>query len=434
MIKGKRFKGGVHPPTFKATAGLPTVDMPVPEQVVIPMSMHIGAPCNPLVAKGDTVLVGQKIGESEGFISVPIHSGVSGVVRDIIRRRNFAGAEETAIVIDSDGKQTVVEGLGPVTADKPEELINKLRDSGLVGLGGAGFPTWFKMNPPKGDTFDVLLINGAECEPYITSDYREMKENPRGIMEGISRVLEMTGIPRAIIGIEDNKLDAIEDIVALDGDYEKITVKSLKTRYPQGAEKQLIYALTGRKVAPGKLPSSVGVLVLSVSTVSFIDHYLRTGMPLVTRRITVAGGAIAKPANIRVVVGTRINDVFEFCGGLKAEPKKVIMGGPMMGVAQYTLDQPILKQNNAILALTESEVNTQPESPCIRCGRCVEVCPMNLLPYLINGRVVKGDIEGTEELHVKDCIECGCCSYECPASRNLVQSFRYAKGELNKKR
>ena len=258
-------------------------------------------------------------------------------------------------------------------------------------MGGAGFPTWFKLIAPKGERFDVLLINGAECEPYITSDYREMKENARGIMEGIMQVLEITGIPEAIIGIEDNKRDAIEDLIALDPAYDRIRVQALKTRYPQGAEKQLIYALTGRKVAPGKLPSSVGCLVLSVSTVSFIEEYMRTGIPLIRRRITVTGGAVNKPGNVRVPIGTTLRDVFEFCGGLNSQPAKVIMGGPMMGVAQFSLENTILKQTNAILALNENEINTQPETACIRCGRCVDACPMHLLPYLINGYAVLRD-------------------------------------------
>jgi electron transport complex protein RnfC len=406
----KRFKGGVHPPEFKQTAGLPTIDMPVPTQVRIPMSQHIGAPCEPLVKKGDTVKVGQLIGDSEALISVPIYSSVSGTVKEVGPMLTAAGTETVSVVIDTDGLQTPVGAFGPVQASTEEEKIQAIRKSGLVGLGGAGFPTWFKLIAPKGERFDVLLINGAECEPYITSDYREMKENARGIMEGIMQVLEITGIPEAIIGIEDNKRDAIEDLIALDPAYDRIRVQALKTRYPQGA----------------------GCLVLSVSTVSFIEEYMRTGIPLIRRRITVTGGAVNKPGNVRVPIGTTLRDVFEFCGGLNSQPAKVIMGGPMMGVAQFSLENTILKQTNAILALNENEINTQPETACIRCGRCVDACPMHLLPYLINGYAVLRDWEQTERYHVKDCIECGCCSYSCPASRNLVQSFRYAKGELKR--
>lgn len=427
---GKHFKGGIHPPEAKRTAGMPTIDMPVPAQVVIPMSQHVGAPCQPVVKKGDAVKVGTLIGDSEARLSCPIYSSVSGTVKAIQPILTAAGVEMTSVVIATDGLQTMEDGFGPVTAETKEEKLAALRKSGLVGLGGAGFPTWFKMTPPPTEPFDILLVNGAECEPYITSDYREMKENPRGIMEGIMRVLEITGIPSALIGIEDNKRDAIEDLVTLDDAYDRIKVVSLKTRYPQGAEKQLIYALTGRKIKPGCLPSSVGALVMSISTVSFVDEYFRTGVPLVNRRITVSGDAVKNPGNIRVPIGTSLQDVFDFCGGFAKQPAKVIMGGPMMGVAQFSLNNAILKQTNAILALTEDEINTQPESPCIRCGRCVAACPMSLMPMQINGLVAKGNWADTTKYHVMDCIECGCCSYSCPASRNLVQSFRYAKAEL----
>ncbi len=428
----KSFRGGIEPPHEKKTSELQTVAMPVPPKVIIPMSMHIGPPCNPTVKKGDRVFVGQKIGDSEAFVSAPIHSSVSGTVKDVRPILYSGGVEVMSVEIETDGLQEVDESVKPLTEFPKSDMIKMIRQSGLVGLGGAGFPTTVKLSPPPDKKLDVLVINGAECEPFITSDYREMMENTAGVLEGVKIVMELTGIEKAFIGIESNKPKAIKKLDEEAKKFKNIEVVPLKTRYPQGGEKQLIYAVTGRKVPAGKLPSDVGVLVHNVNTVSFISSYIKTGMPLIKKKVTVDGGAVAKPMNLEVLIGTSLNDVFEFCGGFKEQPKKVIMGGPMMGVAQFSLENTVIKQTNALIALSEKEVTATTESVCIRCGKCAQACPMSLLPLYINANAVNGRVEETLKYHVNDCIECGCCSYVCPASRHLVQSVRYAKADLRK--
>ncbi len=433
MVKAfKAFKGGVKPGHHKGTSGLGTVSMPLPSKVIIPMLQHVGAPCAPIVKKGDRVLVGQKIGDSDKMISAPIHSSVSGTVSDIRPLLLSAGLEVMAVEIKPDGLQEVHESVVPPECTDRESLAKRIREAGLVGLGGAGFPTSVKLVPPPGKTLDILLINGAECEPYITSDFREMVENPEGIIEGTKRIMEISGAQKAYICIEANKPEAISKLSGMLSDSDRIGVVQLRTRYPQGGEKQLIYAVTGRKVPSGKLPSDVGVLVQNVGTAAFISEFLKTGMPLIKKKITVDGGAVARPMNVEVLVGTPLREIFDFCGGFKKDPRKIIMGGPMMGVAQYSLDTPVLKQNNALLALTEEEAAEPPESVCIHCGKCVAACPMSLLPLYINSCVNLGNFEESVKYHVNDCIECGCCSFVCPASRRLVQSVRYAKAELRK--
>lgn len=428
----KVFKGGIKPPHHKVTSELETVIMPLPSKVIIPMLQHIGAPCVPNVKKGDRVLVGQKIGYSDAAVSAPVHSSVSGIVSEVNPMLYPGGFEVMSVEINPDGQQEVHESVVPLKSLEREELLKKIRESGLVGLGGAGFPTSVKLSPPPGKNLDILVINGAECEPYITSDYREMLENTRGILDGTKIVMELTGIKKALIGIESNKPEAIKQMSLLASEFENIEVVPLRTRYPQGGEKQLIYAVTGRKVLDGKLPSDVGVLVQNVNTVSFIASYVNTGMPLIKKKVTVDGGAVGKPMNVEVLIGTPLKDVFEFCGGFKEEPIKVIMGGPMMGVAQFSLENTVVKHTNALLALNKKEASTPKESVCIRCGKCVAACPMSLLPLYINANVVRGKVEDAQKYHLNSCMECGCCSYVCPSSRNLVQSIRYAKAELRR--
>jgi len=428
----KRFRGGINPGHHKETAELETVKMPLPSKVVIPMQQHVGAPCVPLVKKGDRVLVGQKIGDSDKPVSAPVHSSVSGTVTDVRTIIYSNGMEVMAVEIKPDGLQELHESVVPPVCTDRESMLKAIRESGIVGLGGAGFPVGVKLSPPPGKTIDTLIINGAECEPFITSDYREMLENPQYIIEGTKKVMEITGVNKAYIGIEENKPHAIDLLSSLAAESDGIYVVSLPARYPQGGEKQLIYALTGRKVPTGGLPLDIGVVVQNVTTVSFIAQYFKTGLPLIRKKVTVDGSAVADPKNVEVLIGTPLKEVFEFCGGFCDEPRKIIMGGPMMGVAQHSLDDPVLKQTNALLAFGVRDAEQPRESVCIRCGKCAAACPMSLLPLYINLNVVRGNFEGIEKYHVSDCIECGCCSYVCPASRNLVQSVRIAKAELRK--
>ncbi len=433
MASFKRiFKGGVNVPHRKNTADSETVIMGVPDKVVIPMHQHVGAPCIPTVKKGDSVKVGQIIGNSEKYVSVPIHSSVSGVVEDIGQILYPGGSYVTTVQIKTDGRQEVDLNIKPPSYETSKEFVKAIRDSGLVGLGGAGFPTHVKLSPPPGKNIDTLIVNGAECEPYITSDYREAIENSQNVVSGINILMEILNIENVSIGIEDNKPEAIRILTEMTDKNNKINVAGLKSRYPQGAEKMLIYSITGRKVPPGKLPLDVGVIVMNINSVSFVSEYVKTGMPLTEKRITVDGDAVVKPSNVRVLVGTSLKDVFEFCGGFKNEPGKILMGGPMMGVSQYSLDAPVLKYTNAVLAYEKEAVELAPELPCIRCGRCVEACPMNLLPLFINMNSTTDNIEELEKYHVNDCIECGSCSYVCPSKRHLVQSIRLAKANYRK--
>lgn len=407
--------------------------MNIPARVIIPMVQHIGAPCSPTVKKGDVVKVGQTIGYSEAYVSSPIHSSVSGTVTRVEPLLYASGKPVMSVEIETDGKQEIHESVSPPAVHTKDEFLNAIRSSGLVGLGGAGFPTHVKLNPPKDKTIDILVINGAECEPYITSDYREMMENPLGIIKGIQLVLDMLGIPKAIIGIEDNKPKAITLISEEAASDNRITVKSVRSRYPQGAEKMLIYTLTGRKVpAGGKLPADVGCVVLNVNSVSFIASYMDTGMPLVNKRVTVDGPVIRESKNVLVPIGTSIKDLVDFCGGFTESPFKILMGGPMMGIAQYSLETSVIKNTNAILALDKKEGDLPPESACIRCGRCVEACPMHLIPADLNRLVMAQKYEELDKFHVLDCIECGCCSWSCPAKRHLVQSIRLGKDAVRK--
>lgn len=434
MFKMANFFGGVHPKGNKSTHFVPTVRLDEFKQVRIPMIMHLGPPCTCVVKPGDLVQVGQVIGEPAGPMTVPIHASVSGKVTAVRKEVGSNGRPVEVVVIESDGMHTVHPSVNPPGVYTREAFVQAVRDSGLVGLGGAGFPTYLKMQPPAGKEPDTLVINAAECEPFITSDFRMVIEHPDEVIEGILLVMKFMNIPRALIGVENNKPQAIE---VLNGELQRleqqnaakpnITAVSLKTLYPQGAEKMLVYALTRRKIPSGGLPHDVGVLVLNVSTVRYIATYLKTGMPLVRRSLTLDGSGLNKPCNVDVPIGAAISDVIEMTGGLHEEAGKVIMGGPMMGVALDRLDSPIIKQNNAILVFGSKEAHIPQESECIRCGRCVDTCPMQLMPTYLDNMARNKDVEGLRQYHVMDCIECGCCTYICPAKRHLVQSIRNGK-------
>ncbi|MDD2362353.1 MAG: electron transport complex subunit RsxC [Oscillospiraceae bacterium] len=429
-------RGGVHAPHCKHTAECETIVMPPPERVIIAMSQHIGAPCTPTVKVGDTVLVGQVVGDSDKPVSAPIHSGVSGKVTAISELLLPDGKKTDAVVIESDGEQRIHQSVKPPVVESYDDFIKAVRQSGLVGLGGAGFPTHIKLQPKDLDKVDTIIINAAECEPYITSDYRECMEYPQDIISGALTVMEYLNADRVIIAVERNKPAAITELSKIAAEVTRpgheVFVKSLPARYPQGAEKVLIKTCTGRIVPKGKLPADVGCIVMNVNSIAFLARYLKTGMPLVDKRLTVDGSAISHPKNVRAVIGTPIRDVIEFSGGTKNKIRKLLMGGPMMGIALMDDGLPVLKQNNAIIAMTEDDVTINEPSACIRCGRCVKACPMNLAPPTIEAAYMTDDTGLQEKLGVTTCMECGCCSYVCPASRRIVQTMRLSKQAVSK--
>jgi len=431
-MKFHSFRGGVHPPHAKNTENCATIPLGVASKVVIPMVQHIGAPCRPLVKKGDTVKVGQVIGDTDAYVSAPVHSSVSGTVTAVEDRIITGSRPVTCVEIVPDGLQEVSGDVAPPVVETREDFLKAVRASGLTGLGGAGFPAHVKLNPPKEANVDTLIIDAAECEPYITSDCRECIENTDYIIKGIRHVLKWTGIPRAFIGIEDNKPEAIKILEDAVKPYSDITVCVVKTIYPQGAEKMLIRTLTGREVSPGKLPADAGCIVMNVGSVSFLGRYMENGMPLIKKRITVDGESVKTPTNVEVLIGTPIQEVFDFCGGFSEEPAKLIMGGPMMGVALYSLDIPVLKHTNALLAFSKEQVKLTEETSCIRCGRCVEVCPMGLLPFELDRLIRAKSYEDAQKNNLMDCMECGSCVFACPAKRLIVQSIRLGKDALRR--
>jgi electron transport complex protein RnfC len=425
--------GGVHPNDKKAPANEAAIStIPQPAQVVIPMSQHIGAPCTPLVAVGDEVKLGQKIGEAKAPVSAPIHASVSGKVVAIEPRLNNLGNMVTAVVIENDFKDSPAETLVPAPAEAledPEQIANIIREAGIVGMGGATFPTAFKITSGWGKV-DTVIINGAECEPYITSDHRTMLEHPEELIKGIQLIMKACKVDHAYFGIELNKKFAIEMLNFKGAAEAGIEIVPLKCRYPQGAEKTLIQTITGREVPPGGLPAQVGCAVFNTFTAYSVYRACYEGWPAIERVVTVSGSAIAEPKNVKVRVGTAMQWVFEQTGGFAKEPWKIIMGGPMMGLAQYDLNVPCGKGTAALLAFAEDEDKTVANPTCIRCGQCISACPMNLQPIYMYMYEEKGDIEMMQKLNITDCVECGACTYICPGRLHLTHAFKTGKAKI----
>lgn len=436
----KSFRGGIHPADSKNISQNCSIELgPIPKKVVIPLRQHIGAIATPVVKKGDVVKKGQLIGHREGFVSSNIHSSICGTVVDVCEYNHGTFGKCLSVIIESNGEDEWYEGIPAkrnidnLTSKDMKEIVQSM---GIVGLGGATFPTHVKLSPGDTKVIDTLILNGAECEPYLTADYRIMVEWADKVIEGTIITMKMLNVQKTYIGIEDNKPEAIEKMKQAvkynnncnNEDGLSIEVVALPTKYPQGAEKMLIKVLTGREVPSGGLPTDVKVVVQNVGTISAIYDAVVNGIPLVERVVTVSGGAIKEPKNLLLRVGTTFEDAMNLCGGINEEAKKIIMGGPMMGFAQYTLDIPIVKGTSGILALTEKEVNQNKEYPCIRCGKCVEVCPMGLVPSMF-ATLAENDayLEAKEDYSLLDCVECGSCAYICPAKRKIVQLIRYNK-------
>ncbi|PKM84140.1 MAG: electron transport complex subunit RsxC [Firmicutes bacterium HGW-Firmicutes-11] len=417
----------IHVEHHKNTTDSATVKMPVPDKVYLSMVQHIGAPCQPTVAVGDLVKVGQVIGDTDAFVSAPIHSSVSGKVTAIDKSLTMTGIWDTIVTIAADKTQEVAEGIKPPVVEDKASFLKAVRDSGLVGLGGAAFPTHVKFNPKNLEEVDTFIINGAECEPYITADYRTMMEDSELLINGLKNTLKYLGIKRGVIGIESNKAPAIAKLREMVKDDPEIEVLELVPVYPQGAERVLIYEATGRSIPPGKLPADIGVIVSNVSSIVALQTFIETGMPLISKKITVDGNAIRTPKNVEVLIGTPIYKLINFCDGYKRVPKKILMGGPMMGRAIYDDGMAVIKNNNAILAFDEEFATVPKETACINCGRCTKACPMMLMPTLIAKAYECKDLPALEKLHATLCMECGCCTYVCPAKKQLGFINKMAK-------
>ena len=408
---------------------MPAVEMPLPDKVKISLGQNIGAPCEPLVKKGDYVKAGQPIGDTDKYISAPVHASVSGTVTEIRKVRSATGGEEQLVYIEADKKQVPWEGIKkPVVTDK-ESFIKAIRESGLVGLGGAAFPTHVKFAPVNFNQVKTLIVNGAECEPFITSDHRAMLEDTEYILSGALAIMKYDDLDEAYIGIEENKPDAIMKFRKLieEKGIDNISVVKLKARYPKGAERVLVYEVTGKELGAGMLPADVGCIVSNVSSVGFVGHYLEDGVPLIKRCLTVDGDAVKEPKNVVAPIGAEIKDVIDFCGGYAKEPYKIIMGGPMMGRAVLSDAFGIIKNNNAVLVFSRAVSEPEEETPCINCGRCHRACPFGLLPTGFADAYQRKDIELLKKLKVNECMECGSCSFVCPARRPLCLMNRMDK-------
>lgn len=425
------FKGGIHTYDGKElTKNKPTVELLPKGELVFSMSQHIGAPAKAIVAKGDYVLMGQKIGEATGNVSSNIISSVSGTVKAVEPRLTVSGKKVMSVVIENDHEYKAIDGLGEKRDYKKlskQEIRNIIKDAGIVGLGGAAFPTHVKLTPPDDEKIEFVIVNAAECEPYLTSDYRMMLEEPTNLIEGLKIELSLFPNAKGVIAIEDNKPEAIEKLKELTRNESNIEVKVCKTKYPQGGERTLIYAVTGRKIWSRKFPYEVGCIVSNVDTVISIYKAVAESTPLMRRIVTVTGDAIQNPGNFNVKIGTDLREIVEAAGGFKTEPEKIIAGGPLMGQSIFTLEVNVAKNTSGILAFAKDDVASSLTTSCIRCGRCAEACPSRVIPQKMYIATTNNDIEGFEKLHGMECCECGCCAYVCPARINLVQSFKQMK-------
>lgn len=429
-MKRKTFKGGAHPYDGKKMSRDCPIEILNPgDTLVYPLSQHIGAMAKPLVKAGDRVLVGQKIAEKGGFISANIHSSVSGTVKAIEKRLVATGGMVDSIIVENDG---MYEEAAPIFSGNPDELskdeiIKIIEEAGIVGMGGAGFPTNVKLSPKNADIIDSIIVNGAECEPYLTSDYRRMVEQTDKLVKGLKIVLKIFPDAKGYFGIEDNKPEAIEALLKATENEDRIEVVPLKTKYPQGGERSMIYAVTGRKINSKKLPADVGCIVHNVDTIYAIYNAVYNGKPLIERIVTITGDAVRTPKNFQVRIGTSFRELIDAAGGFTTEPEKIISGGPMMGFSFFNIDVPVVKGSSSLLAFIKDDVSHEEPSACIRCGRCAAACPEHLLPMKLAALAGQNEPEEFKKLGGMECVECGCCSYVCPAKRQVTQSVRSMK-------
>jgi electron transport complex protein RnfC len=429
-LKRKTFKGGAHPYDGKKMSRDCPIEILNPgDTLVYPLSQHIGAMAKPLVKAGDRVLVGQKIAEKGGFISANIHSSVSGTVKAIEKRLVATGGMVDSIIVENDG---MYEEAAPIFSGNPDELskdeiIKIIEEAGIVGMGGAGFPTNVKLSPKNADIIDSIIVNGAECEPYLTSDYRRMVEQTDKLVKGLKIVLKIFPDAKGYFGIEDNKPEAIEALLKATENEDRIEVVPLKTKYPQGGERSMIYAVTGRKINSKMLPADVGCIVHNVDTIYAIYNAVYNGKPLIERIVTITGDAVSTPKNFQVRIGTSFRELIDAAGGFTTEPEKIISGGPMMGFSFFNIDVPVVKGSSSLLAFIKDDVSHEEPSACIRCGRCAAACPEHLLPMKLAALAGQNEPEEFKKLGGMECVECGCCSYVCPAKRQVTQSVRSMK-------
>lgn len=429
-MKRKTFKGGAHPYDGKKMSRECPIEILNPgDTLVYPLSQHIGAMAKPLVKAGDRVLVGQKIAEKGGFISANIHSSVSGIVKVIEKRLVATGGMVDSIIVENDG---MYEEAAPIFSGNPDELskdeiIKIIEEAGIVGMGGAGFPTNVKLSPKNADIIDSIIVNGAECEPYLTSDYRRMVEQTDKLVKGLEIVLKIFPDAKGYFGIEDNKPEAIEALLKATENEDRIEVVPLKTKYPQGGERSIIYAVTGRKINSKMLPADVGCIVHNVDTIYAIYNAVYNGKPLIERIVTITGDAVSTPKNFQVRIGTSFRELIDAAGGFTTEPEKIISGGPMMGFSFFNIDVPVVKGSSSLLAFIKDDVSHEEPSACIRCGRCAAACPEHLLPMKLAALAGQNEPEEFKKLGGMECVECGCCSYVCPAKRQVTQSVRSMK-------